>query len=307
MKIAFLGNCQLANVGSLFVRMAQQKIINAEILWTKPVFELTDTDYLPLFHALDRADAIYVQYHDTYHGMYATNHLAKYFKFKIVPTLESFVSTPQMGYWSDRKPILYYLDFIDFRILEMYLQQIEAGRAAQIYQEVKINDGVVRALIDKTAYKYEDRFDREQICFQYAPFYREMMQKDIESYFTMNHPSNRHLEWLTNKILADVGSQRKLVLDKKVPELLGQFVPPSFRNDSRRGQYVIKAIHMDLGTAIKMYYAYFDTIDANYLESELHRSVYHTICSGEPQNDLDVTLQNFAAATPERQPQPVCA
>jgi hypothetical protein len=296
MKIAFLGNCQLNNVGILFARMAQQKFIDAEIIWTKPIFELANNDYLPLFHALDRADVIYHQYHDTYHEMYATNHLSKYFKFKIVPTLESFVSTPQMNSWSDRTVIPYNLGFIDFRILDLYLQKIEMRRAGEIYSEAAINEDVVRALIDTSVFKYRDKFERKLICFNYAPFYREMMQKDVESYYTMNHPSNVHLQWLVNNILADAGFKGRLALDKAVPELLNQFLPPSLRNLSRKGKYILNAVPMELTTAIKMYYAYFDMLDPQFLQKELEASTYQAICSGQPQDEIGIAAQNCEAS-----------
>jgi len=278
MKIAFLGNCQIANIGFLFRQMAQQKIINAEVLWNKPVFELTNSDYLPLLHSLDAADVIYVNYHDTYHGMYATNHLSKYFNFKIVPTLESFVSTPQMGNWSDESvPIPYNFNFIDYRILDMYMRKTDVRQAPDVYDHVKIKEDVIAALLRKSIDKYNERFEKKQVCFNYAPYYSDAMQSDIESYYTVHHPANRHLEWLVNSILADLGIVTRINLDNTMPQLLQQFWPPSLRNTTRKGRYIINGVATGLGTAIKQYYAYFDRLEAKYLESELHKSVYHSI------------------------------
>jgi hypothetical protein len=82
-----------------------------------------------------------------------------------------------------------------------------------------------------------------------------------------------------------------------MPELLGQFVAPSLRNDSRKGRYIINAVPMSLLTAIKMYYAYFDTLDPKFLEAEYHRSMYHAIRGGGPKPEFAVMAQNLFAVT----------
>ncbi len=230
MKIAFLGNCQLGQIGMLMNELIKNKQLDHQVLWWQPVHSLSQAHYIPLFNALNNADVIYAQYYDEYWGMFSSKRLQKYFdKIKFVPVLESVVSSPQLGYWSKGTPP--FGGYIDFRMLHLYCKNIPIRYAADMYPEIEPNMKVVHKKIDESVLKYKKYYDDGWVCFDYSERYKAAV---TECFITINHPKNNELIWLMNCILSDL---RIGTIFIQCHELLWQYQPPSLCREQNRTFY----------------------------------------------------------------------
>jgi hypothetical protein len=277
MKIALLGNCQLQQIGWLLKNYFEQNKLPHEVVWHAPIFALGDqnADVVPMFQALDQADAIYGQFHEKRWNVFSTDSLSKHFDIKIVPTLESLASAPQMNYFSNGSLKLG-LYTVDFRMLELYLQGIAPERVPEVYGLASVNPLKRQNAIDNTAAKYRALYRKGKILFDYADVYAEAMMSSTDPYYVHNHPNNTHLEWLTNLILKDAGIPVHLSF-ANLPDILTDTIVPAF-GQGPQATYRLRSADIGLKTATKVYYTFFSTYERAFLEQELEHSNYRALC-----------------------------
>lgn len=277
MKIALIGNCQLQQIGWLLKAFFQQQAIEHEIVWYEPIFALGDTNapIVPLFDALHRADVIYGQYHDGKWNALSTDSLRRYFDIRIVPTLESLASYPQLNYFSQGK-LNFNLYTVDFRMLDMYLAGIPPREAHRHYNDVSADPQEIAALVQSTAARYARLNAEGKVAFDYSQEYLQMAStQGLGAYFTHNHPNNSQLQWLANQILLDAGAPRLLSLQSMGEILYDTKVP--LLGDTADTGYRIRATDVGLEAGCKINYAFFSSYDRGFLREELAESVYHRV------------------------------
>ncbi|MGE5548595.1 MAG: WcbI family polysaccharide biosynthesis putative acetyltransferase [Solirubrobacterales bacterium] len=272
MKLCIFGNCQLRSVGFLIDHAAKQHGLDIEVLWYKPIYQMTDDDYMPFFAAMEAADAIYCQYHDEKWGIWSTPNLRKYFDLKIVPTLESFVSSPQVGGWEKGPARFYNMYFMDYRILHLYLDGVPYDQVEARYFDAAPRAGVIAEMIGETVAKYRRYHDSGMVVFDYSEQYRKAIAEDLDCFFLHNHPKNAQLEWMTNQILGAAGCPKQLSL-ANISEILFDFQAPSLTGPERK-PYFIRPSVSSITSAARLYYAYFETVDRKMLKRELSASTY---------------------------------
>lgn len=278
MKIALLGNCQLLQIGGLLKAFFQQNDLPHEVVWHTPIFSLGDqsADIVSIFNALDQADVIYGQYHEKRWNTFGTDNLSKYFNIKVVPTLDSPASFPQMNYFS-KGSLCLGLYTVDFRMLDLYLAGISVEHLPGIYSKAILDERKRDNAIRNTASKYKSLFNRGKTIFDYSDFYLQAMAQPQDPFFVHNHPNNAQLQWLTNEILRDAGIPLAINLEK-LPELLTDTIVPSLNLESV-DRYRIRGTEVGLRTAAKINYAFFATYEREFLEQELARSNYKAMCT----------------------------
>jgi hypothetical protein len=275
MKIAFIGNCQLEVLGNVLASNKDkfQHLFPMELVWNTPLYKLTDNNIAELFFALDGADVIYHQFYSSEWGKFSTENLKKYFNIKLVPTLESHISSPQLGYWnaSNIKIPPSYV-YVDFRLLDLYLRGLSFEQAASVYTKFDFDENNVRQKIIGQSEKYHQLFLNNDVIFDYSNFFRESLLANSEEYFTISHPNNKHLSFLINSILNDIGVDFKLNING--PELLLNSLAPK-RNSTDDSYLMQRSITTKL--AAKLYFDYFSNIDHSILLNELNGSNYFNL------------------------------
>jgi len=277
MKIAFMGSCQLTQIGMLMNELIKSRQLDYHVLWLESTHNLSKIHRIPLFNALSNADVIYSQYYDEQWGMFSSKRVQKYFdRIKFVPMLESIVSSPQLGYWSKsgKNSAPDFGGYIDFRLLHFYCKGIPCCYAAKMYSDIKPNMKAVQIKIDESVSNYKKYYSDKWVCFDYSERYKTAISDDIECFVTINHPKNKELNWLMNCILSDLGIDNVSI---QCPELFRFEKAPSLYGGESK-HFVIGGHHCTVECAAKLYYSYFDSFDRKFLEDELLRSDYYFIC-----------------------------
>jgi len=192
MKVATIGNCQLEVVGQLLSnyselhRGAITQVVNI------PLYKLdAQRDIVNLMYELESCDHIYMQYHSERWGLLSTGKLAAYFDIRILPTMESSVSTPQLGYYSSAVPDL--MVYVDYRFLHLYLTGYASTDTVAEYHNVSFDAARQHNMVIDDANRYQRLFQEGKVAFDYSDFYREALLKDKSCYSTVSHPNNKHL------------------------------------------------------------------------------------------------------------------
>jgi len=273
MKIAFIGNCQLEVLGKVLASNKDKfkHLFPIELVWNTPLYKLTDNNIAELFFALEGADVIYHQFYSSEWGKFSTENLKRYFNIKLVPTLESHISSPQLGYWnaSNIKIPTSYV-YVDFRLLDLYLRGLSFEQAASVYTNFDLNENNVRQKIVSQSQKYHQLFLNNDVIFDYSNYFRESLLANSEEYFTISHPNNKHLSFLINSILFDFGVDFKININGH-ELLLNALVP---RRNSNDDSYLMQR-SITTKLAAKLYFDYFSACDDVWLMGELRKSNYH--------------------------------
>lgn len=271
-KLAFIGNCQLQQIGWLLKHFFQQHQLEFEVIWYEPIFALGNLQapIVPLFDALERADHLFGQYHEPRWGSFSTQNLKRLFDIKVVPTLESMGSFPQLNPFS--KELNYNLYTVDYRFLQLYLQGVDVGRAAQEYQAIELNEGRLLRQCESESKKYRYHFEQGNLVFDYSNVFYAAVVENRACYHTHNHPNNQHIQWLANQILQAVGSP-VLIDFSKMPEILYDSAVPSL-GGAPSTAYRVRSVDTGLMNAAKIYYTLFDSYDKKFLDGEYVASNY---------------------------------
>jgi len=273
MKIALIGNCQLQQIGWFLKAFFEIHKLEHTVVWYEPIFALGDKNaqIIPLFKILDDADMVYGQFHDEKWNSFSTASLCKYFPIRLVPTLESTASFPQMNYFSDAK-MNYNFYSIDFRMLHCYLSGVPMESAPQAYFDVALNAEALAQEIETTSNKYASKYAEKKVIFDYSQEYRNAMAHEAVPYFVHNHPNNRQLQWLANQILLDMKSPMLVSLENMLPILNDTIVPAL--NGVFQDAYRIRSQDLRMQTACKVNYFFFSSYEKDFLQKELEISPY---------------------------------
>jgi len=274
MKIALLGNCQLQQIGQFLMRISKEEL---EIVWYLPPFLMKNGAPLVDFYAsLETADKIYCQFHDDAWGEFATLKLSKYFDLLTVPTLESPCSSPQINYLSIENEFNIY--DIDYRTLELYINGIDCSRVEKLYHDIHINGDLILEKTNEAIAKYRNRFLNGMLISDYSEMYKKsLIEFGPRIYHTHNHPSNVHLQWLSNVITGNANGKHYPIF-KDLPEILVDTVPPVI--GSGELNYIIKSRPVGLSVAAKIYYTIFESLPREKLLCDYEKSLYHSYTSG---------------------------
>ena len=192
---------------------------------------------------------------------------------RVVPTLQSFASVPQTGEWSVTPGnATFGIDFVDFRILHLYLKGVAAELAPQQYFSVSPRDGAIENEIADTIAKYKMYYDKNMVIFDYSKMYEFSMRNGKECYFTYNHPNNEQIAWMLKNVFSELGHEINIDLNGAY-ELLGQFRFPSLIGPKKQNHSILDR-EIGIEAATRMFYIYFDQMDKQALIDELHKSTY---------------------------------
>ncbi|MGK3113368.1 WcbI family polysaccharide biosynthesis putative acetyltransferase [Candidatus Pantoea formicae] len=279
MNIAIVGNCQLEVLGEMTKKnsaLHQGKITS---VYNTPIYKLNPkTQLIDFMHQLDGCDHIFMQYHSEKWGPFSTASLSQYFDLTVLPTLESRVSTPQLGYFSDGVPDS--MVYADYRFLHLYLQGHNIVQSVQQYHQVSLCPQKQIKMVRDDAQKYKDLFEEGKVYIDYSEIYEHALLNDTECFSTVSHPNNHHLSILLSAILYKVFN-----LDKKVElngnDLLKNYIAPqlgSHNND----YYMMRKTGLNL--AGKINHCFFDSQNQRALLKELLKSNYYLSLESKYQN-----------------------
>jgi hypothetical protein len=246
-----------------------------QIVWNKPLYKLGKNDIFELFCALDQSDCIYHQYYSPEWGSLSTDNLKQYFEMRTLPTLESPVSFPQLAYWSTegvKIPPSYV--YVDFRFLECYLTGMPFGKAAMEYTSSDIDGNKIATSILESSERYRHFYETKKVCLDYSGFFKENITKNQDDYFTLSHPTNKHLSFLLSFILQDLG--KPIHLNIGAPELLNNTMVPKL-GTSQNQYFRDRSVSLEL--AAKLYYEYFSGFEKSFLSREYENSNYRKLLS----------------------------
>lgn len=277
MKISFIGNCQLEVIGQLIdANRSVSCFRDMEVRWNTPPYKLGEQDVVDLFSALEESDVIFGQYYSDKWGSFSTANLKKYFpNIVVLPTLESDVSYPQLGYWSSeavKVPPAYV--YIDYRFLHLYLDRVECLAAAGLYTNIKPSLHKIMVAIDTGAERYRQLYASGAVAEDYSEAYAKSMLINVNSYYTVSHPNNENLGCLMHYVLKHISPGLSIKLAG--PELLRNFVVPEL-GSAEREYFMMKPCSLNL--AAKLYYNLFTGFERSFLEDELSKSNYFRLLS----------------------------
>lgn len=270
MNIALLGNCQLEVIG-LFLNSL--KIENYNIIHFKPIYKINQQeDAIDLFHKLELCDFIFMQFHSEAWGNLSTYNISKYFEINVLPTLESRVSTPQLGYFTSTK-LPDGLVYVDFRILHLYMQNTPIGLIEDLYHSITLNKRKMEFYINKDSEKYKELFIENKVITDISEKYKNNLLSDFNCYSTISHPNNKNLELLLQPIIkSTLGINQELNINGQ--DMLLNYVAPQIGSNLSH-YYMMRPGSLKL--ASKIFYSFFDSIKKEILDEELKSSNYYSL------------------------------
>jgi hypothetical protein len=283
MNIALLGNCQLQQIGWLLKAFFALHKLPIQVVWHDPVYALGDlkAPIVPLFAALETADVIYGQFHDRQWNALSTESLQKYFDIRLVPTLDSPASFPQMNYFIQPSTLNFGLYSVDFRMLDLYLEGCPVSDVPRHYGAIAPNAGAVHDQVLRTTARYRRMFEAGQLRFDYADKYATTIREQgLGAFFVHNHPNNSQLQWLANEILKDIGAPQQVSL-QDLPEILVDTQVPALGEPDQQ-HYRLRATEVGLPAASKINYVFFSSYDRGFLREELAESIYLRLTRSGP-------------------------
>lgn len=278
-KVATLGNCQLEIVGQLLSNYADLHRGAIKQVVNTPIYKLdAQRDVINLMHELESCDHIYMQYHSERWGMLSTNTLAEYFDLRILPTMESRVSTPQLGYFPTPVPEL--MVYVDYRFLHLYLTGYSCRDAVSEYHKSGFDSKKQHDMIIEDANRYQRLFQEGKVAFDYSSFYQESMLKDTRCYSTVSHPNNKHLSIFLSAIFYDLFKENKN-FDLNGNDLLNNYFAPEIGSGD---QNYLMMRNTGLSLAGKINYSFFASVNRETIKQALLDSAYYQSLQAEFQN-----------------------
>lgn len=279
MKLALVGNCQLEVIGNLFRNVASIHRDKITSVYNTPIYKLNaQKNTIDFFHELEKCDRIFLQYHSEKWGAFSTHNLSKYFDVTVLPTLESRVSTPQLGYFPGSLPDL--MVYVDYRILHLYLCGETWAEAAKKYHGVAFSrEKQLRMLLDDTD-KYKQLFQEGKVSIDYSSTYLQKLNANFDCYSTISHPDNDNLTVLLSAVYQySFGELRSFNLQGN--GMLDNYLAPKIGSDSQR-YFMMRETGLPL--ASKINFSFFDSQDKNLLNESLLSSAYYHSLQDQYQN-----------------------
>ncbi len=279
MKLALVGNCQLEVLGDLIKNHSALHEGKFSYVFNTPIYKLNEKEHLlNFYHELEQCDAIFMQYHSKKWGAFSTASLSQYFDIRLLPTLESRVSTPQLGYYDQSIPDL--MVYVDYRFLHLYLTGHNHLDAVSRYHQVQLSSTKQLALLEEDAKKYKALYQNGNVCFDYSEDYFRGVSENTGSYSTISHPNNEHLGLLLRAIYQQIfGSSEKF--DLQGNDMLLNYTAPKLGSGDDT-YYMMRPTGLSL--AGKINFAFFEYQDKTMLKNALLKSAYYQSLSGEYMN-----------------------
>ncbi|MCW0309030.1 WcbI family polysaccharide biosynthesis putative acetyltransferase [Pantoea ananatis] len=279
MKVATIGNCQLEVVGQLLSNYSELHRGAITQVFNTPLYKLdAQRDIINLMHELESCDHIYMQYHSERWGLLSTAKLTEYFDIRILPTMESSVSAPQLGYYSAAVPDL--MVYVDYRFLHLYLTAHACMDAVAAYHNVSYDAARQHNMIMDDANRYQRLFKEGKVAFDYSDFYRDALLKDKRCYSTVSHPNNKHLSIFFSAIFFDLFKENKN-FDLGGNDLLKNYIVPEVGSGE---QHYFMMRETGLSLACKINYHFFSSQSREQLSEALLRSTYYRSLKSGYQN-----------------------
>jgi hypothetical protein len=276
MKIAFLGNCQLQQIGHFFAHsLSRQKHLHT-VEWYLPIFQFHNkVDLVDLYIKLESCDYIFSQYYDDKWNEFSTAQLQKNFELTILPTLECPASNPQINYIDGvSRENKFDIWDVDYRLLSLYLDGIKVEQAGCMYHNISLSQVKCVDLTNAHLLKLKAKFLSGNIAVDYSEYLRKsILEQGFNTFFTHNHPRNHHLQFLVDKIIEVTEIDKNLLDLCTLPEILTDTIPPTLGSNSSSTYYRLKSRDIGLHLAAKIYYTFFDSIERKVLTEAYDKSI----------------------------------
>ncbi|GKW14561.1 hypothetical protein PEC301937_05110 [Pectobacterium carotovorum subsp. carotovorum] len=276
MRVALVGNCQLEIIGELLKSNKNISGNEYNYIFNTPIYKLKEkADVINFYHELESCDVIFMQYHSERWGSFSTSALERYFDIKMLPTMESRVSSPQLAYFDKELPDL--MVYVDYRFLHLYLSGFDYKGAIEKYHSVGLSqDKKYAALIEDTD-KYKALYDSGKLIFDYSDYYLSSLSQDQDCFSTISHPSNKHLSLLFESIHFNTfGVHEAFNLNGQ--ELLNNYRAPRLGSGDEN-YYMMRNSGLQL--ACKINYSFFDKYSRTDLIKALISSNYYNVLDDE--------------------------
>ncbi|WEF10589.1 WcbI family polysaccharide biosynthesis putative acetyltransferase [Pectobacterium actinidiae] len=276
MRVALVGNCQLEIIGELLKSNKNISGNEYNYIFNTPIYKLKEkADVINFYHELESCDVIFMQYHSERWGSFSTSALERYFDIKMLPTMESRVSSPQLAYFDKELPDL--MVYVDYRFLHLYLSGFDYKGAIEKYHSVGLSqDKKYAALIEDTD-KYKTLYDSGKLLFDYSDYYLSSLSQDQDCFSTISHPSNKHLSLLFESIHFNTfGVHEAFNLNGQ--ELLNNYRAPRLGSGDEN-YYMMRNSGLQL--ACKINYSFFDKYSRTDLIKALISSNYYNVLDDE--------------------------
>ncbi|GLW40124.1 hypothetical protein Pcaca04_40600 [Pectobacterium carotovorum subsp. carotovorum] len=276
MRVALVGNCQLEIIGELLKSNKNISGNEYNYIFNTPIYKLKEkADVINFHHELESCDVIFMQYHSERWGSFSTSALERYFDIKMLPTMESRVSSPQLAYFDKELPDL--MVYVDYRFLHLYLSGFDYKGAIEKYHSVGLSqDKKYAALIEDTD-KYKALYDSGKLIFDYSDYYLSSLSQDQDCFSTISHPSNKHLSLLFESIHFNTfGVHEAFNLNGQ--ELLNNYRAPRLGGGDQ-SYYMMRDSGLQL--ACKINYSFFDKYSRTDLVKALISSNYYNVLDDE--------------------------
>lgn len=222
-KVVLFGNCQLETIAFILARCAAHEV---EVLPVPPVHAITEADSDGFRRAMESCDAAYVHFASDRFGPYATDRLMQEYggKVWVLPNLEFEAYTPQVNYFSDGT-VMATLGYVDFRLVEMYLQKMPFAVAALLYHQADIVESEVTAILHRRIGRCLHQFVRGEVIADYS---RRLAERALGSrlFLTHNHPIASELIWVANIVLKHLDLKTRINEAAHIGGLLDYIVAP---------------------------------------------------------------------------------
>ncbi|WP_180999154.1 WcbI family polysaccharide biosynthesis putative acetyltransferase [Pectobacterium odoriferum] len=279
MNIALVGNCQLEIIGELLKGNKNISGHEYNYIFNTPIYKLKEkVDIINFYHELESCDVIFMQYHSERWGRFSTSALERYFDIKMLPTMESRVSSPQLAYIDKDLPDL--MVYVDYRFLHLYLSGFNYQDAITQYHNVSLSQDKKQAALIEDTDKYKKLYKLGKLIFDYSDYYLSSLSQDQDCFSTISHPSNKHLSLLFESIhLNTFGVHETFNLNGQ--ELLNNYRAPRLGSGDE-SYYMMRDSGLPL--ACKINYSFFDKYSRTDLTKALISSNYYNLLNDEYMN-----------------------
>lgn len=270
MKLALVGNCQLEMIGEIIKNVNTLHEGRFEYVLNTPIYKLNNKDnFINFYHELEQCDTIFMQYHSDKFGAFSTSTLSQYFEITLLPTMESRVSSPQLGYYTEAVPD--YMVYIDYRFLHLYLMGYTSSQSIEKYHNINFSSEKQMMLLKEDALKYRTLFQQGKVYFDYSDEYYSCLLKNPDCFSTISHPDNYNLSLLLKSIYhKSFGIDETFNLEGN--NVLENYLAPKIGSNDKN-YFMMRPTGLAL--AGKINYAFFDSQNKILLENALMKSAYY--------------------------------
>lgn len=197
--VAFFGNCQLESIQAIFFAVLPGHLTTSLV---RPIHKIEPGMFDSFCDQLARCDRIYTHFLSERHGPYAYVNLKAMFgeKLFLVPNLECEGYCPQIAYL-DRDTRLPDLDYVDFRLLELFLDKVSLENAIAVYHDCDVDKHAIERILHRRIGRYLAHHVQGEVIFDYSRRLAETYNRG-RLFYTFNHPTASEMEWVANNLLA---------------------------------------------------------------------------------------------------------